>query len=107
MKPDRWAALGLARPAHHGRLPCLDTADLLAYAVTAGELDDPILAMLYAIEAELGVLAAVLSEDMVVHRYSAMAENLYRRVKVARCLLEKADGGEPVVEEGRCDGSAC
>ncbi len=58
---------------------------------------DPILAMLFAVEVDLGTLAAVLAEDVPDgHRYSVTAGQLYRRIHAARCLLEKADGAQPV-----------
>jgi len=68
------------------------------FAATGGaaSADDPILAMLDAIEDELGTLASALDDDMAVHGYAGAARVLAHRAKAVRLLLVRCDekGGD-------------
>jgi hypothetical protein len=92
-RPDRWEALGLTKPESWGKPGSTDPIDLLMFAATGGaaSVDDPILAMLDAIEDELGTLASALGDDMAVHGYAGAARVLAHRVKAVRLLLARCD----------------
>lgn len=90
---NRWAALGLTKPKGWGQSGSDMPLDLLMLAVTGGlsPTDDPIRAILEAVEDELATLSSALLDEDAENGHAATAKALSFRVRVARLLLQRAD----------------
>ena len=110
-RTNRWELLGFTKPTSFTAPGSTDPIDLLMFAASsgAGPADDPVRAMLNAVEDELDALAAALADEIESNGYGGAARALAFRVRAARLLFERADdidAGERPRPEPRERGTA-